>query len=73
MKFSLDFVWIKDGSVVSTNASVPYPAGAEAPVTVDPAAEVNYALELPEGTIQRYGIDRGSQVKISLPSQSSVQ
>lgn len=73
MKFPLDFIWIKDGFVVGTNSSVPFPASGEAPATVDSAAEANYVLEVPEGTVQRYGIDRGSQVKISLSPSKLVQ
>lgn len=73
MKFPLDFVWIRDGFVIQTDVGVQPLKQGEPPVAISPVAEVNYVLEVTEGTIQRYGIDRGSRVEISLPLKNSVQ
>ena len=69
MRFVLDFVWIKDDRVVWVDSNVAPPKPGETLASFSPPEEVNYVLELPEGMVQKYGIDKGNIVKISLPDK----
>lgn len=69
MKFALDIVWFRDNRIVSMDAHIQPPQSGETLKSFSPPAEVNYVLELPEGSIQKYGIDQGNRVQISLPEQ----
>ncbi|HEY4523588.1 MAG TPA: DUF192 domain-containing protein [Candidatus Paceibacterota bacterium] len=66
MKFSLDFIWIKNGRVVGTDIDIQSPKEGETPATISSSSEANYVLEVPVGTVRKYGVDTGNQVEISL-------
>ncbi len=65
MMFPLDFVWIKDETVVDLHENVPQPTGENNIARVSPKAPINKVLEINKGLIKECGIKRGDQVKIS--------
>lgn len=66
MKFALDFIWIKNDKVVGISTDIQPPKEGESPAVVSSLAETNYVLESPAGTVRKYGVDIGNQVRISL-------
>lgn len=63
MQFPLDFVWIKDKTVVDLTQHVPPPTGNDRPRIVKPKEAVDTVLELNAGSITRYGIATGDAVQ----------
>lgn len=64
MRFPLDFVWIRDGRIIDVTPNVPHPEANSEPVTVESAAPADMVLEVPAGTIVRYGWSLGDRVTI---------
>lgn len=62
MQFPLDFIWISDKKIVDIAVNVPPPKGDEAPVQLAPKIPVDKILELPAGTVAKYGIQAGDDV-----------
>lgn len=69
MQFALDFVWVRDGTIVALTEKVS-PAGGEG-TQVRPRALVDGVLEVPAGTIARWGWTVGMEVEI-LPNDPAV-
>jgi uncharacterized membrane protein (UPF0127 family) len=63
MKFSLDFIWIKNGAVaqVTTNVPAPTPQSPQ-PVTLRPNSEVDGVIEVPAGWATQNNIQNGMAV-----------
>ena len=70
VKFPLDIIWVKNNMVVEyvSNAQPSPPASL---TTYFPPREIDYALELPAGSIQQYGIDVGVEVRIDLEDRDT--
>lgn len=65
MQFPLDFLWIKDKTILDITENVP-PPDAEHPLKViEPFIPVTMIIEVNAGTVARLGIKRGDQIKIS--------
>ncbi len=56
MQFPLDFVWIKDNSVVDLTENVPQAKNMERPLTFTAKSEFNKVLEINGGKIKEWGI-----------------
>jgi len=63
MKFPLDIIWIKDDIVAGAAKNLP-PEGEQPQQTYEPATFINYALEVPAGYVDKYGIKIGDKVEI---------
>jgi uncharacterized membrane protein (UPF0127 family) len=66
MKFNLDFVFIKDQTVVDLVENVPFPQPGESPQTVIAKEEFDKVLEVNQGKVEEIGIKVGSQVEMFL-------
>lgn len=67
VKFPLDFIWIRGSTVVDLlpNVSSPAPGQTDESLPIyQPNTEVDKALEVPSGTIQRLNIKIGDSIKI---------
>jgi len=62
MQFPLDFVWIKEKTIVDTTQNVPPPVGAQTPAVVKPKIPADKILELNAGSITKYNIQIGDAV-----------
>ena len=63
MRFSLDFIWLKDNQVLETSENVPAPQNAaESPVVVKPQQPVDKVLEVNAGTVKRLNISTGDKI-----------
>lgn len=56
MRFPLDIIWIRAGTIVDISENVPYPLKGQVPVTVQSKALADAVLEVNAGFVQRYGI-----------------
>lgn len=68
LKFPLDFVWIKDNTVVDFLENVPPPAAnqKESALPIYSAkVEINKVLEINAGLVQRLNIKIGDTIKLS--------
>lgn len=65
MRFPLDFVWVRAGTVVGVTENVPAPGTNGTPQLVDPPAPVDSVLEVPAGTVGRVGIASGQALTVS--------
>lgn len=63
MLFPLDFVWIKNNSVVDLSYQIPPPTRHSKPMIVKPNMPVDMVLELNAGSITRFGIATGDAVQ----------
>ncbi len=63
MKFPLDFIWIKEYTVVDIDTNVPPPAEGAEPIELAPDIAVDKVLEVASGTVQTYGIQVGDRVE----------
>ena len=65
MEFSLDLVWIRDGTVVQIDASVP-PSPKDTPddqlPRYQPTEPITHVLELAAGSAAHYGITVGDRI-----------
>lgn len=66
MKFPLDFVWIKDDTVVDLHENVPYPLDQSNIARVYPKEPINKVLEINAGKIKECGIKTGERANITL-------
>lgn len=64
MKFSIDFVWMRDGRVVDVFEGAP-PFTFGIPTIYRSSVAIDQVLELPAGTISRDGISIGAEVTIT--------
>lgn len=67
LKFPLDFVWIKDDTVVDFLENVPPPAIGQQDQSLpiySPKVEINKVLEVNSGTIQLLNIKVGDKIQI---------
>ena len=67
MKFPIDIVWLKNGTVVDLEDNVPVPAAGLADVLLPvykPDAEADMVLEIPAGFAEKNRIIIGSQARI---------
>ncbi|MFZ5845697.1 MAG: DUF192 domain-containing protein [Patescibacteria group bacterium] len=62
MRFPLDFIWIKDQTVVDLSENIPSPTGGEKPVELAPRQPVDKVLEVNAGEVTKYGITVGDKV-----------
>ncbi|MBI3576869.1 DUF192 domain-containing protein [Candidatus Gottesmanbacteria bacterium] len=62
MRFPLDFIWIRDKTVVDLTENVPNPIDDEAPVSLKPHAPADKVLEVNAGTIAADQISIGDPV-----------
>lgn len=63
MKFSIDIVWLRDGTVVRVDASVPLPPETGEPLpTYSSLVPVDAVLELPAGSSELHKIIPGAQI-----------
>lgn len=70
LKFPLDFIWIKDDTVVDFLANVPMPAIGQPDQSLpvySSKVEINKVLEVNAGTIQRLNIKAGDRILIVNP------
>jgi hypothetical protein len=65
MMFPLDFVWIKDDTIVDLHENVPVPTSENNIARVAPKEPINKVLEINVGMIKECGIKVGDQVMIS--------
>ena len=65
MKFNLDFIFIKNDTVVYTVENVPYPKEGEKPITITPNKEFNKVLEVNAGTIKMLNIKVNDRVNFT--------
>jgi uncharacterized membrane protein (UPF0127 family) len=67
MNFPLDFVWIRDFTVVAVNENIPHPAanGGETYRLASPVP-ADMVLEINAGQIEYYGIEIGDEVDLQL-------
>jgi len=63
MLIPLDFVWIREGEVVSVEKNI-RPRDYQPPQTLTPAIKVDKVLELKAGTIDKYNIETGDKVNL---------
>jgi len=62
MKFSLDFIWIDNGTIVDIDTNVPpCQPGQDCP-TISPQSPINYVLEVNSGWIAANNISIGQSV-----------
>lgn len=65
MQFPLDFIWIRDKTIVDITKNVPAPKNPTDQLPIyHPAVPVDKVLELPAGTTDRMGITVGDIVEI---------
>ncbi len=62
MKFPLDFIWIRDKTVVDLTENVPNPLGNEPPINLKPRTPADKVLEVNVGTIATYQMTIGDPV-----------
>ena len=55
-------LWISDKKIVDITVNVPKPKEDEAPVQLTPKIPVDKILELPAGSVAKYGIQPGDDV-----------
>ena len=67
MKFSLDFVFIRDGRVVEIVENVPPPGPGENPVLINSSVPADAVLEINAGFINKYEIKIGDQAVLTKP------
>ena len=60
MRFPIDIIWIRDGTVVDLWEHLPEYA-AEKDFTVTPKAAANFILEVPDGFIREYAMHVGDK------------
>ncbi len=65
MKFSLDFIWIRDNRVIGINKNVP-PAQSDNPPILTPGQEVDSVLEIPAGICDKYRIQTGDAINVAV-------
>lgn len=69
LNFPLDFIWIRDGTVVDILPEVPNPSPGQSDESLprlEPVVPVDKVLEVNSGYAQRYGIDVGDKIELSL-------
>ena len=70
MRFSLDFVWIADGTIIGFTENVPPPQDGPQnlalPIYVSPGS-VDAVLELESGAVERLGLEVGQSFEIRKP------
>ena len=67
LKFPLDFVWIKDDTVIDFLENIPPPSAAQVDSSLpiySSKTEINKILEVNAGTVQRLNIKAGDKIKI---------
>lgn len=64
MRFPLDFVWLRNNTVVSLNENVSIPKNMFDFNIIQPNQSVDMVLEVNVGTIQKLGIHEGDRVEI---------
>ena len=64
MKFSLDFVFIREGKVVDLVKEVPSPQKGESPEVVDSKTNFDQVLEVKGETIEKFKIRLGDKVEL---------
>ena len=65
MNFPLDFIWIRDKTVVQLNKNVPSPLQGGSLEVLEPSVPVDMVLEVNAGTIDRLGIVPGDTIEIN--------
>lgn len=66
MKFSLDFLFLKDGIVVDLKGNVPPPKENETPLTINAKADFNRVLELNAGMIKTLNLHLNDKIVFDL-------
>lgn len=64
MNFPLDIIWITDNKVIGFSENVPTPTSTFDLPLFYPPSNVNSALELNAGSVKRFGINIGDELKI---------
>ncbi len=69
MYLDLDFVWIADGKIVDLTENVPAPKNAKENLDQNlklyrPSQDVDMVLEIPAGTIQKFGFQLGEKIQV---------
>jgi uncharacterized membrane protein (UPF0127 family) len=67
MNFSLDLIWIKDGSIIGISKNIPKPVSGTLEkdlITYYPPSEVNMVLEVLSGWAERNNIKTGDEIKL---------
>lgn len=64
MHFSIDIIWVRDGSIVDIAPNVPPQPAGELPRTYPPRLPANMVIELPTGTANRLGLKIGDTVSL---------
>lgn len=63
MLFSIDIIWIEDGAITGIEKNAPVPEEGEIlPRTYSSPGPVEYVLEVPAGTADRYGLTVGDEI-----------
>ncbi|MDO8462700.1 MAG: DUF192 domain-containing protein [bacterium] len=72
MRFSIDLIWIAGGVVVDTHEQLPVPSPGRDPASLpyfNPRPQALFVLEVPAGTVAKYGIIHGDQVRIDFDAK----
>ncbi|MEA2020303.1 MAG: DUF192 domain-containing protein [Patescibacteria group bacterium] len=64
MKFPLDFIWIRNKTVVGIDPNVPVRYGVSSFKTVIPREPVDMVLEINAGEAKKVGIQKGDEIKL---------
>ncbi len=65
MRFSIDMVFLNDGTIVNIASKVPYPkTPTEEPAKVIPLQAFNEVIELPAGDADKLGLKIGQQIQL---------
>ncbi|MCX6741470.1 MAG: DUF192 domain-containing protein [Candidatus Parcubacteria bacterium] len=64
MNFSLDIIWINNNQIVEVWPNAPTPVGNRIP-SYQPKNLANYVLEVPAGSLEKYGWQLGDAVKMN--------
>lgn len=74
MRFSIDILWIENGKVVFLKEEFqPSADSGKMPVIVTPSKSADAVLEIPAGSIRRFGIAAGAPVSVHIPSGVTVR
>ena len=67
MEFPLDIIWINNNQIAEFWLNAPVPTGRQIP-SYQPKNSANYVLEVPAGSLAKYGWQVGEPVKINFAS-----
>jgi len=64
MLLGLDFIWMRNGTVVNVAKNIPPPEPDQEPETLTPDSAVDAVLEIPAGSVEQFSISVGDRVYI---------